>query len=154
MEKYSHGAFQITGYKISTTKKDNQEARDIGEAWAKFISEKIGDTILHKVYNTIHVVYFNYTNKDVLLERGYDMLIGFITEDGGRQENKNLNTITIPAQDYEYVKVIGEMPESLVLEWQKVNAMTKEECNRAYGYDMDMYSDDMKSVTLTVSVNK
>ena len=154
MEKYSHEAFQITGYKISTTRKDNREQKDIGTAWATFMSEKIADKILHKVSPMLHAVYFNYVNPENLAERGYDMLIGFITEENLAQENSNLTTINIPAQDYEYIKVTGEMPASLVLAWQKVNVMSKAECNRAFGYDMDMYSADMTEVTLIVSVNK
>jgi predicted transcriptional regulator YdeE len=154
MEKYSHGAFQVTGYKITTTRKDNQEQKDISTAWATFMSEKIADKILHKAYPTLHTVYFNYVNPENLAERGYDMLIGFITEENSKQEDASLTTITIPAQDYEYVKVTGEMPASLVSAWQKVNAMSKQECDRAFGYDMDMYNADMTEVTLTVSVNK
>jgi predicted transcriptional regulator YdeE len=154
MEKYSHEAFKVTGYKITTTRKDNREQKDIGTAWMTFMSEKISDKILHKVSPTLHAVYFNYVNPENLTERGYDMLIGFITEENSEQEDASLITITIPAQDYEYVKVTGEMPASLVSAWQKVNAMSKEECNRAFGYDMDMYNADMTEVTLTVSVNK
>ncbi len=154
MEKYSHGSFQVTGYKISTTKKDNREEGDMALAFENFKFSKIADKILHKVYPGLHIVYFNYVNTENKAELCYDMLIGYITEDGSVQEDENITTITIPAQDYEYVKVTGEMPESLISEWKKVNAMTKEECDRAYGYDMDMYSEDMSSVTLTVSVNK
>lgn len=154
MEKYSHDAFQITGYKISTTRKDNQEAKDILDAWTKFMSEKVGEKIQHKVYPSLHMVYFNYVNPENLEERQYDMLMGYITENNSVQQDVNLTTIQIPAQDYEYVKVTGELPKNLIAEWDKVNAMNKEECNRAFGYDMDMYSEDMSEVTLTVSVNK
>ena len=153
MEKYSHGPFQVTGYKISTTRKNNQETKDIADAWTKFMSENMSDKIAHKAYPTLHAVYFNYVNPENVAERGYDMLIGFITEENSAQE-EGLTTITVPAQDYEYVKVTGELPQNLVLEWERVNATTKEECNRAFGYDMDMYNADMTEVTLTVSVNK
>lgn len=154
MEKYSHGAFQITGYKITTTRKNNQEAKDTMDAWTKFMSEKIGDRISNKAYPTLHMVYFNYANPENLVERQYDMLMGYITENDSIQEDTTLTTIHIPAQDYEYVKVTGELPKNLIAEWNKVNGMSKEECNRAFGYDMDMYNEDMTEVTLTVSVNK
>lgn len=154
MEKYSHGPFQVTGYKITTTKKDGQEHKDLVIAWEKFMSEKMGDKIMHKAYPTLHMVYFNYTNPEDIAERGYDTLIGYITEENSVQEDSTLTTITVPAQDYQYVKVTGEMPASLFAAWDKVNAMPKEECNRAYGYDMDMYNIEMTEVTLTVSVNK
>ncbi len=152
MEKYSHGAFQITGYKITTTRKDNKEAKDIADAWARFMSENVSDKILHKAYPTLHMMYFNYVNPENLEERQYDMLMGYITVDGSAQDDASLTTVTIPVQDYEYVKVTGEMPKNLITAWQKVNAMSKEECHRAFRYDM--YNADMSEVTLTVSVNK
>ena len=152
MEKYSHGAFQVTGYKITTTKKDGQEHADLTAFWEKFMSEKMGDKVQHKAYPTLHMVYFNYTNAENVAERGYDALLGYITEEGSVQEDASLTTITVPAQEYEYVKVTGELPANLFAEWDKVNAMSKEECNRAFGYDMDMYNADMTEVTLTVSV--
>ena len=118
------------------------------------MSERISDTIKHKAYPTLHMVYFNYTDPENLAERGYDMLMGYITEEGSVQEDASLTTIIIPAQEYQYIKVTGELPSRLIAEWQRVNAMSKEECHRAFGYDMDMYSADMSEVTLTVSVNK
>ncbi|MEQ1553682.1 MAG: effector binding domain-containing protein [Ferruginibacter sp.] len=154
MEKYSHGSFQVTGYKITTTKKNNKEAKDIADAWAKFMTDNMADKILHKAYPTLHMVYYNYVDAYNLEERGYDMLLGFMTELNTEQVDKSLTTIVVPPQDYEYVKVDGELPKNLILEWQKVNALSKNECKRAFGYDMDMYNADMTGVTLTVSVNK
>lgn len=154
MEKYSHGAFQVTGYKITTTKKDNQDVKDIADAWAKFISEGMSEKIKHKAYPTLHTVYFKYIHPENIKERGYDMLIGYITEENPAQDEVSLTTTRIPAQEYEYIQINGGLPEALITEWQKVNAMSKEECNRAFGYDMDMYNEDMSGVTLTVSVNK
>ena len=154
MEKYSHGAFQITGHKITTTRKDNKEAKDIADAWAAFMSENVSDKILHKAYPTLHMMYFNYVNPESLEERQYDMLMGYITENNSLQNDPSLTTVIIPPQDYEYIKVTGEMPKNLITAWQKVNAMSKDECHRAFGYDMDMYNADMSEVTLTVSVNK
>jgi predicted transcriptional regulator YdeE len=154
MEKYSHGPFQITGYKIMTTRKDGQEAKDIAEAWEKFMAENMSDKILHKAYPSLHMLYFNYTNPENLAERGYDMVMGYITETGSLQEDQTFTTVTIPAQNYEYVTVPGPLPDNLIAQWDKVNAMSIEECNRAFGYDMDMYNEDMSEVTLTVSVKK
>ncbi|MEI6729260.1 MAG: effector binding domain-containing protein [bacterium] len=152
MEKYSHPAFQITGYKITTTNKDHQSGKDIMGAWKKFRSEKMSDLIEHKAYPSLHCVYFNYTNPKNADERGYDMLIGFLTEEGAVQTNSELTTIMIPAQDYAYVVVKGEMPKSLIEEWKKINAMPQTELNRSFGYDLDMYNEDRTECTVTVSV--
>jgi predicted transcriptional regulator YdeE len=152
MEKYSHPAFQVTGYKISTTNKDHQSGKDIMEAWKKFRSENMADSIQHKAYPTLHCVYYNYINPKNYEERGYDMLIGYLTEEGSSQTNPELTTITIPAQDYAYVTVKGEMPNSLIEEWKKINNMPETELNRAFGYDLDMYNADETECTVTVSV--
>jgi predicted transcriptional regulator YdeE len=154
MEKYSHGAFQVTGLKITTTNKNDQMHTDIGALWEKFMAEKVADKILHKAFPGLHMVYFNYTNPENFEERGYDVLMGYVTEENSTQTDPSLITINILAQDYEYVTVNSPLPENLIAEWKKVNSMTKEECNRVYGYDLDMYGEDMKTVTLTVSVNK
>lgn len=153
MEKYSHPAFQISGYKITTSNKDRQSGKDIMGAWKKFRSENMADLIENKVYPTLHCVYFNYTNPENIDERGYDILIGFLTEEGTTQTNPELTTITIPAQDYEYVVAKGEMPKSLIEEWKKINSMSQTELNRAFGYDLDMYNADETECTITVSVN-
>lgn len=154
MEKYFHPAFQITGYKISTTNKNHQSGKDIMEAWKKFRSENMADSIQHKAYHTLHCVYYNYTNAENVDERGYDMLIGFLTESGSSQTNPELTTITIPDQNYEYVVVKGEMPKSLIEKWAEINAMPQSELKRTYAYDLDMYNEDETECTITVSVNE
>jgi predicted transcriptional regulator YdeE len=152
MENYSHPSFEITGYKFRT---NSQNAfKDISDAWDKINENKLLDSIENKTYPSLHNVYFNYENQDDLQNRSYEVLIGFITETGKIQTDSNLTTIVIPAQNYKYVLVKGDMPKSLILEWEKVNAMPKSELNRAFGYDMDMYSEDGKECTLTVSIIK
>ena len=153
MEKYSHPGFQITGYQITTTNKDKQSDKDIMEAWKKFHTQNLADLIENKAYPTLHSVYFNYTNPKNVDERGYDMLIGFITTEGTNQTNPELTTITIPAQDYAYELVKGEMPKSLIQEWAKINSLPESELNRSFGYDLDMYNEDQSECTVTVSVN-
>jgi predicted transcriptional regulator YdeE len=102
MQTYSHGALQVSGYKI----------------------------------------------------RGYEMLLGFITEDGSTQANSEFINITIPAQDYKYTEISGDFQSILFLEWAKINAMPKSELNRTHGYDLEMYSEDYKTCTLAVGVEK
>jgi predicted transcriptional regulator YdeE len=152
MQTYSHGAFEVTGIKIRTTNKNKQDVKDIKQLLEKFISEKIGDNIQHKMYLGIHIVYYNYANTENPRECDYDTLIGYITEDDSVQDDTNLNTIQIPAQDYQYIEFTDQ--NEYYKQWEKVNSMSKEECNRAFGYDLDMYNEDMSKVTLTVSVHK
>lgn len=156
MQSYTHGEFQITGYKITTSRKDGKEKIDIVKAWQNFMSQNIADTIQGKLFDGIHAVYFNYTNQNDLQNRGYDMLLGFITDSKAKQINPELITITIPTQNYLYTeiesKTIEDLPTQLAQKWLEVNTIPTQEVARTFGFDMDMYSEDMSKVTLTVAV--
>jgi predicted transcriptional regulator YdeE len=153
MQKYTHGSFEVSGYKISTTNKDLKSQSDIGAAWGKFMSEDFVNRIKHKEFPGVHVVYFNYTNPENASERGYDMIIGFLTKSGEAQDDPEITTLEIPALNYEYLEVKGAMPTCVIDGWQKINTMTPDECHRAFAYDLDMYAEDRSGATLTVSVN-
>ncbi len=153
MEKYSHGAFQVTGYKVNIPNR-TEEASVISSVFDKFMTEKIGDSVLGKEYESLHTIYFNIKEPNNLASKSFDMLIGYITKEDAIQTNSLLTTITIPAQDYMYTIVKGDLPSSLAAKWIEINNMTKEELPRAFGYDMDTWNADMSEVTVAVSVNK
>lgn len=151
MESYSHGQFQVSGYKISTTNQDFQSRKDIGAAWNKFKTENMAEKILGKTGPTLHCIYFNYSDQKNLNSRSYDMLIGFVTE-GKVQTDPEITTITIPPQNYKHDTVKGIMPITLIKKWQEINKMgQKGRLARTFGFDMDMYLED-GSVIATVSV--
>jgi predicted transcriptional regulator YdeE len=151
MQSYSHGEFQVSGYKISTTNTDFQSRKDIGAAWTKFRTENMADKIKGKTNPTLHCVYYNYTNAKDVNNRGYDMLIGFVTEKGA-QTDPEITTIVIPAQNYKYETVKGIMPITVIDKWREINKNAKiGKIQRTYGFDMDMYLED-GSVTVTVAV--
>ena len=87
-------------------------------------------------------------------KQGYDMQLGFITKLGTVHSNSESVTIDIPVQDYKYVEIKGDFQKILPVEWIKINKMEKNELNCDYCYDLEMYSEDYKTVTLAVSVNK
>jgi predicted transcriptional regulator YdeE len=151
MQEYSHGAFQVSGYKVTIT--NPQEAQGIiQEAWAKFMKGGLSGQVEHKAFQGVHAVYYNYHDLDNPAMLGYDMLLCFITETGSVQSNPNFITITIPAQSYKYTQVTGDFQSILPEVWAKINDMSKSEVNRNYGYDLEMYSEDGKTCTLAVSV--
>lgn len=153
MQSYSHGAFQVSGYKVTIP--NPQEAQSIIQpAWHKFMKEGLFKQIEHKAYPHVHAVYYNYTNPEDLNKVGYDMLLGFVTEEGSTQSNPDFVTIQIPPQDYKYTKIAGNFQQILPIEWDKINKMPKDEVNRSYGYDMEMYSEDYKTCTLAVGVGE
>jgi predicted transcriptional regulator YdeE len=153
MYSYSHGAFQVSGYKVTIN--NSQDAQSVIQAaWHRFMKEGLSKLVEHKAYQHVHAVYYNYTNLDNPEQEGYDMILGYITEDGSAQTNPEFITITIPPQDYKYIKFTSDnFEQDLPIEWEKINSMPKSELNRTHGYDLEMYSEDYKTCTLAVGVN-
>jgi predicted transcriptional regulator YdeE len=149
---HTHGAFQVSGYKVTIN--NPQEAQAIiQKAWHKFMKDGLSQLVEHKATPHIQAVYYNYTNLDNPEKIGYDMLIGFGTEDGSIQINPELISIIVPQQDYQYIKFTSDnFQQDLPIEWAKINFMPKSEVPRTYGYDLEMYSEDYKGCTLAVSV--
>lgn len=59
MEKYSHGPFEVSGYRISVD--DPIGAHDlIMDTWKTWFSENIGDRVIEKAYPSLYAVYYNY----------------------------------------------------------------------------------------------
>ena len=117
------------------------------------MGENIGADIVSKVYPTLHTVYYNYKNPLDLSKKGYDMLIGYMTEVGSVQDEK-YTTVEIPAQDYQYTTVVGKLPDRLIETWMEINDTPQSELPRSYGYDLDMYNADGTEVTVAISVKK
>jgi predicted transcriptional regulator YdeE len=154
MDSYSHGTFQVSGYKVTIN--NQTEAQSVIQAtWHKFMKEGLSKLVEHKAYQHVHAVYYNYTNLDNPDIEGYDMILGYVTEDGSTQTNSDFIDITIPHQDYQYIKFTSsDFQQDLSTEWAKINSMPKSEVLRNYGYDLEMYSEDGKTCTLAVGVRK
>lgn len=150
MENYSHEAFYISGYKITTTNHGQQSQLDIAKALNKFKTENIMDAIKHKASDTLHVVYYNYTNPEDPTKRGYDVLIGFVTHEGTKQPSDQITSIKIPTQNYKYMIASGEMPTALWQQWSVINDMDNTELKRTFEFDMDMYLDEGVCVVISV----
>jgi predicted transcriptional regulator YdeE len=120
-------------------------------AWWKFFVDRFGDKVEHKAYPHLHTIYYNFVDPTGP-RLGYDMLLGYVTEDGSAQSDSSLTTITIPSQNYKYKKVTGDPKVTLGPVWKEINAMPKEEVARTYQYDMEMFSEDGNEVTVAVSV--
>jgi hypothetical protein len=81
------------------------------------------------------------------------MILGYATKDGEVQSSPEIIALTIPPQNYQFTKISGNFQEILPIEWSKIYNIPKEEVNRNYGFDMEMYSEDYESCTVAVSVN-
>lgn len=152
MQKYSHGEFEVTGLKTRITNGGDMTSEQVGAAWMKFMADGLSDSIQDKEFPGVHVLYFNYENVENPTNRSYDMIIGFLTKTGATQTNPEIMTVKIPAQNYEYLEIKGNMPTCVIDGWKQINALSPDECARTYQFDLDMYTEDRTAVTLTVSV--
>jgi hypothetical protein len=154
MEEYSHGSFQVSGYKVTIN--NPKETQDVIQAaWERFMEEEFDKIIEHKAYQHLHVVYYNYHDLGDADKEGYDMLLGCVTEDGSIQSNSNVVTITVPAQSYKYIRLTsGNFTKDIPIEWEKINSLQQSEVDRNNAYDLEMYSEDNKTVTIAVGIHK
>lgn len=58
----------------------SKEQEIVEAAWNYFQSKNMSNLITNKAHESLHAVYFNYTNQGKE-NMGYDMLIGYITQD-------------------------------------------------------------------------
>lgn len=153
MEKYSHGAFEVSGYHVRIGSPEN-EREVIMNAWKDFFTDAWSERISDKAYPTVHAVYYNYHDTLDLSKKWYDMLIGYITTDGVTQTDASITTIHIPAQDYRYTTTTDITPENIFGTWNTINHTPASELPRSYGYDLDMYNETHSSLTIAVSVDE
>ncbi len=153
MEKYSHGPFEVSGYKV-TIHGPVGEWDTVMDTWKLWFTESIGDRVIEKEYPSIHAVYYNYQYPQDSKKNEYDMIIGYITKNGVVQTDPTITTIKIPAQNYRYTTLSDISPESIFGAWTKINATPSSELARSYGYDLDMYNEAHTEMTIAVSVKE
>lgn len=65
--------FHIIGISVRTSNENNQTAQDIGQLWAKFMSEGISEEIPNKLSDDIFSIYTNYESDHT---KPYDTILG------------------------------------------------------------------------------
>ena len=65
MDSYSHGPFEVSGYRI-TIENPTDERQVIMAGWQMFFSENMSDRIIERKYPSVHAVYYNYHDQDDL----------------------------------------------------------------------------------------
>lgn len=144
LSPYSHESFDTTGKVYHATFADL--AWQMRAIWDEVKTTNFPSMIQEVEYPSLHAVYFN------MSDTGFDMLVGLLTKKWVKQANPDFTTLEIPAQDYRYAEFEFTGPESVARAWQEVNAISREELPRKFGYDLEMYSEDMKKFTIAVSV--
>ena len=146
MDKYSHGQFEVSGI-TTTINNRSDEQKTIGDLWEKFAYNNINKLVIGKEYLHTHVVYYNYFNDT------YDIMIGFVTKDGIVQNNETIKTIQIPSQNYNYIKIDFTTKDDVINAWDNIRTQPHSIVSRTFEFDLEMYSEDFKTVTIAVSVD-
>lgn len=66
--------FKVIGISVRTTNENGQSAQDIGQLWARFMSEKIGEQVPNKSSEDVYCVYTNFEKDHT---KPYDTILGF-----------------------------------------------------------------------------
>lgn len=144
IQDYSHEAFQVSGYNFTIQKE--KMISQIQEIWDKFRTSDLLSKIENVEFSSLHAIYHAYT------EDSFDMMIGFLTKGNSIQTNAEITTLQIPEQKYKFVEFDFVGPISVSETWQFINSKSKEEVDRNYKFDLEMYSQDMKKCWIAVSV--
>jgi hypothetical protein len=146
LETYSHNNFFVTGYEYWVDYKTLD--KQMSEIWGD--KDKLNN--LQNVKGTdakekgMYVVYYNKN------EFGFNMLIGLVTTGNVTQDHEGLKFVEIPTQNYKYASFDFSGPSSVAEAWKQINSVSTEELRRSFMYDLEIYSADMKTFTIAVSV--
>lgn len=128
-------SFKLAGLKLGykTTNKDNKAMEDCGALWQHFGGSFLGTKLPQKLSNDIYAVYYNYDGDHT---QPYAYFIGYrIPEDANLPAG--IDTLTIPAQQYDELSTKGQMPNCVADAWREIWKL--DDSHRAYGFDFEVY---------------
>jgi len=128
-------AFDIIGISVRTTNKDERSQKDIGELWARFMSEGVMEKIPGKESADIYCVYTDYETD---FNGAYTTIIG-CRVNTLEMIPEGMDGKTIPSSKYQVYKSSGEMPKALMETWKII---WDSDIYRAYTADFDLYGPD------------
>ncbi len=129
----------VIGTKITTTNENGQSAKDIGQLWEKFITEKIADKIPNRIDDEILSVYCNYQGD---YTQPFDNIIGCRV---AHLENipDGMTGQVIETGEYRKFIARGDVTQGAVAEtWQTI---WKTNIPRAYKTDFEVYGKKAKN---------
>lgn len=128
-------AIKLVGISLGkkTTNQKNQSAVDCGMLWEKFQNEKIAERIHQKKGDAVFAVYYNYEG-DYTQPYSY-----FIRQEVSENAivMEGLQSIKIPAGEYQKITAKGEMPNCVADAWR--NIWKQDDYPRAYKADFEVY---------------
>ena len=128
-------SFQIIGISVRTTNENGKAKKDIGELWAKFMSENISDQIPNIEDKTIYAVYTDYEGDHT---KPYTTILGY--------KVPNLNEIPkgmvgkkIESTSYIKFTAKGDLTDNAVIDvWNSIWTMN---IDRTYKSDFETYGE-------------
>ncbi|MDX1642055.1 MAG: GyrI-like domain-containing protein [Balneolaceae bacterium] len=117
-----------------TTNKNNQSMKDCGELWTRFEKEGVFSKIPNKLSDEVLAVYHDYEGDHT---QPFSYFIGCKVVEGTEIPD-GLDSLTIPAGNYQKVKAKGEMPGCIAEKWQEI---WKSDIARAYIADFELYDE-------------
>jgi predicted transcriptional regulator YdeE len=126
----------LIGLKLpsKTSNENNQSMKDGGELWTRFEKEEIASKIPNKLSDEIIAVYYNYEGDHT---RPFSYFIGCKVEQGTHVPD-DLDSLTIPAGNYQKVTAKGEMPGCMAEKWREI---WNSNIPRAYKFDFEIYDE-------------
>lgn len=124
--------FNVMGISVTTTNKDGQSQKDIGELWQRFFTDNIASHIINKVSDEIYCVYTDYeSNLDGMYLTIIGSKVSTVTE-----VPEGLICKKISAGKYLSFTSIGKLPDCVVATWQHI---WQSSINRNFKADFDVY---------------
>src|SRR5579871_101753 len=107
-------SFFVAGIAIRTTNQHAKAGKDIGDLWAKFMSENIQAKISDKYSDDLYCVYTDYETDHT---GWYTTVVGCrVTEVG----NDGFFVALIPSGNYRLYKPEGKLPDSVGDTWMHI----------------------------------
>ena len=127
--------FKIIGIKVRTTNENGQSAKDIGNLWTKFLTEKIADKIPNKIDYSILSIYTNYQGD---FTQPYDTILGCKVD--------SLDEIPsgMIGQEFkggDYLKFVSKGSLNKGVVYQTWEEIWKTDLNRDYTADFEVYGE-------------
>jgi predicted transcriptional regulator YdeE len=143
--------FNVIGIAVRTTNENGQSAKDIGNLWARFMTENISDKIPNKADNVLYCIYTDY-EKD--FTKPYTAIIGCKVENLD-EIPEGLTGKSISGAEYAKFIARGNDMQKMVGEaWYTI---WNTDLTRKYTADFEVYSEksfrpDAAEVDIYVSV--
>ena len=126
-------SFFVAGIAVRTTNKDGKARKDIGDLWARFMSEGIKDHIASKYSDDLYCVYTDYETDHT---GAYTTILGYRMAPGTLPPSGYTRKIILKST-YQVFISQGPLPDSVQQTWMNI---WKSDLKRRYTADFDVYS--------------